>query len=145
MIRSGIALWHKTRYYTLHMCLLYKSKKTIQMFFGKFADGGDNTVNDPSIYNVEGTNMLFIAFIRGEHPKLLTRGMKTWCSPHVKAITCLLYRNYSEMFITWMFCFVEDNKIISGNKIQLRTGMKKTSENLLTEEITRWTTQVYIM
>ena len=40
------------------MCLLYKSKKTIQMFFGKFADGGDNTVNDPSIYNVEGTNML---------------------------------------------------------------------------------------
>jgi hypothetical protein len=34
------------------------SKKTIQMFFGKFADEGDNTVNDPSIYYVEGTNML---------------------------------------------------------------------------------------
>ena len=24
------------------------------MFFGKFADEGDNTVNDPSIYNIEG-------------------------------------------------------------------------------------------
>jgi hypothetical protein len=57
-IRSGIALWHKTRYYTLHIFLLYKSKKTIQMFFGKFADEGDNTVNDPSIYYVDGTNML---------------------------------------------------------------------------------------
>ena len=38
--------------------LLYTSKKTIQMFFGKFADGGDNTVNDPSIHYVDGTNML---------------------------------------------------------------------------------------
>jgi hypothetical protein len=57
-IRSDIALWRNTRYYTLHIFLLYISKKTIQMFFGKFADEGDNTVNDSSIYYVEGTNML---------------------------------------------------------------------------------------
>ena len=53
-------------------------------------------------------------------------GLKTWCSPHMKAITCLLYRNYSKMFITWMFCFVEDNKIISGQKYNYGTGLKKT-------------------
>ena len=27
--------------------------------------------------------------------------------------TVLLYQNYSKMFITWMFCFAEDNRIIS--------------------------------
>ena len=43
-IRSGIPLWRQKRYYTLHIFLLYISKKTIQMFFGKFADEGDNTV-----------------------------------------------------------------------------------------------------
>ena len=43
----------------------------------------------------------------------------------MKAITCLLYRNYSRMFISWMFCFVEDNKIISGKKIQLRNRTEK--------------------
>jgi len=57
-IRSGIALWRKKRYYTLHIFLLYKSKKIIQMFFGKFADEGDNTVNEQSIYYVEGDNRL---------------------------------------------------------------------------------------
>jgi len=33
----------------------------------------------------------------------------------MKAITVLLYRNYSKMFKKKkMFCFAEDNKIISG-------------------------------
>jgi hypothetical protein len=31
----------------------------------------------------------------------------------LKAITVLLYRSFSKMFLTWMFCFVEDNKVIS--------------------------------
>ena len=31
----------------------------------------------------------------------------------LKAITILLYRSFSKMFLTWMFCFVEDNKVIS--------------------------------
>ena len=35
-----------------------------------------------------------IAFIWGEHRKLSTLG----CSPHTKAITVLIYRNYSKMF-----------------------------------------------
>ena len=38
--------------------LLYKSNKTIWMFYGKFADEEDNRVNNPSIYNVEGDNRL---------------------------------------------------------------------------------------
>jgi hypothetical protein len=46
--------------------------------------------------------------------KTTFRWLTTWCSPHMKAITVLIYRNYSKMFITWMFCFAEDNEIISG-------------------------------
>jgi hypothetical protein len=38
--------------------LLYKSNKTIWMFYGKFADEEDNRVNNPSIYNVDGDNRL---------------------------------------------------------------------------------------
>ena len=38
--------------------LLYKSNKTIWMFYGKFVDEEDNRVNNPSIYNVEGDNRL---------------------------------------------------------------------------------------
>ena len=40
--------------------------------------------------------------------------LTAWCSPHMKAITVLLYRNYSKRFLTWMICLSEDNKIISG-------------------------------
>ena len=38
--------------------LLYKSNKTIWMFYGKFADEEDNRVNNTNIYNVEGNNKL---------------------------------------------------------------------------------------
>ena len=72
-----------------------------------------------------------IAFIWGEHWKLSTCGwlFSTRSSargeiilmidnvlfhPHMKAITVLLYQNYSKMFNTWMFCFTEDNKRIPG-------------------------------
>jgi len=41
-----------------------------------------------------------------------SQGLTTWCSPHMKAITVLLYRNYPKMFISWMFCFAEE--LISG-------------------------------
>jgi hypothetical protein len=41
-------------YYTLHNILLYKSNKTIWMFYTKSVDVGDNA----SIYNVEGNNRL---------------------------------------------------------------------------------------
>jgi hypothetical protein len=42
------------------------------------------------------------------------RGLTTWSSPHMKAIYVVLTWSYSEMFIAWMFCFLEDNKIISA-------------------------------
>jgi len=63
-------------------------------------------------------------------PKALARGLTTWCSPHKKTITVLLYQNYSKMFKTWMFFFVfffvEDNKIISGfRKCNWWTRLKK--------------------
>ena len=45
-------------YYTLHNILLYKSNKTIWKFYGKFANEGDNPVNNPNIYNVEENNRL---------------------------------------------------------------------------------------
>jgi len=45
---------------------------------------------------------------------LFCRWLTTWCSHYMKAITVLLYRNYSKMYNIWMFCFAEDNKIISG-------------------------------
>jgi Ni,Fe-hydrogenase III component G len=44
--------------YAVHIFLLYKSNKTIWMFFGKFADERDNQVNYPNIYNEEGDNRL---------------------------------------------------------------------------------------
>ena len=46
--------------------------------------------------------------------KATSRGLTTWCPPHSKAITVLLYRSYSQMCITWMFGFAEDNKIFFG-------------------------------
>jgi hypothetical protein len=46
--------------------------------------------------------------------KITSQWSTTWCSSHMKAITISLNWNYSNMFITWMFCFAEDNKIISG-------------------------------
>jgi hypothetical protein len=46
-------------YYTLHIFSLYKSNiKTILMFYRKFADEGENPVNNPNIYNVEGDHRL---------------------------------------------------------------------------------------
>ena len=38
--------------------LIYKSNKTILMFYGTFNDEGDNPMNNPSIYNVERNNRL---------------------------------------------------------------------------------------
>ena len=45
--------------YAVHNFLLYKSNKTIWMFYGKFSDEGDNPVNNPNIYNIEGDNRFF--------------------------------------------------------------------------------------
>ena len=45
------------RTYTLHYFLLYKSHKTIQMFYRKFADERDNQVNNPRIYNIKRDNL----------------------------------------------------------------------------------------
>jgi hypothetical protein len=45
-------------YYTLYIFLLYKSRKIIWMFYGKFADEGINAMDNLNIYNVEGDNML---------------------------------------------------------------------------------------
>jgi hypothetical protein len=42
----------------LYLTYFCKSNKTIQMFFGKIADEGDNPLNNPDIYNVEGDNRL---------------------------------------------------------------------------------------
>ena len=43
----------QSSYYTLHICLLYKSK-TIWMFYK-----GDNPVDKTNIYNVQEENRLF--------------------------------------------------------------------------------------
>jgi hypothetical protein len=53
-------LWKPTLYIIIPyiFVLLYKSNKTIQMFFGKYTDEGDNLVENPKIYNVEGDNRL---------------------------------------------------------------------------------------
>ena len=67
-----------------------------------------------------GIQYTIIAFIWDEHqpesncfpPRAL--GLTTRYSPDVKAVTVKFYRNYCNMFITWMFCFVEDDNIISG-------------------------------
>jgi hypothetical protein len=49
--------------------------------------------------------------------KTTSRGLTTWCLPHMKAIAVLLYRSYSHMFMTWMICLSEDNQYIyKGNK-----------------------------
>ena len=45
-------------YYTLHHFLLYKSNKTIWMFSLKICWWGNNLVDNPNIYNVEGDNKL---------------------------------------------------------------------------------------
>ena len=43
----------------------------------------------------------------------------------------LLYRNYSKIFKTWLFCFVEDNKIMSCIiKYICRSGLKKIFNTL---------------
>ena len=54
--------------------------------------------------------------------KTTSRGLIAWCSPHMKAITVLLYRSYSMRFMTWMITFAEDNNIISS------------IENIITEQ-----------
>jgi hypothetical protein len=43
----------------------------------------------------------------------------------------LLYWNYSKMFVVWMFCFAEDNKIISG------------MDNTITEQDWRKTRRIF--
>jgi hypothetical protein len=88
------------------------------------------SINDPIqiIYIQWGIKQYtIIAFIWGEHLKLTTsRGLTTLCSTHLKAITVLLSRNYFNMFKTWMFYVVEDNKIIFGfRKYNCETGLKK--------------------
>ena len=48
---------------------------------------------------VGSTYYTIIAFIWGMHRKLsIRRWLTTWCSSRMKAITVLLYRNYSKMF-----------------------------------------------
>jgi len=64
LLRLTVIDVHLLRRQTLYIIilyifvLLYKSNKIIQMFFGKFADEGDNLVDNPNIYNVEGDNRL---------------------------------------------------------------------------------------
>jgi hypothetical protein len=50
-------LWKPTLYIIIPyiFVLLYKSNKK---FFGKYTDEGDNLVDNPKIYNVEGDNRL---------------------------------------------------------------------------------------
>jgi hypothetical protein len=63
-------------------------------------------------------------FSRG---KTTSRGLTwfSWFSPHMKAIHVLLYWNYTKMFITWIFCFAEDNKIIYGKENTITKLEKK--------------------
>ena len=54
----SLILYINNYYYNLHNFLLFKSNKTIWMFYWKFADKGDNPMNNPNIFNVEGNNRL---------------------------------------------------------------------------------------
>jgi hypothetical protein len=46
--------------------------------------------------------------------KTTSEWLTTWYSPHMKTIIVLLYRNYSKMSKTWMFCFVSSTPRLSG-------------------------------
>jgi hypothetical protein len=68
-----------------------------------------------SVHSLSFIQYTSMAFMRCKHRKLSTRGrlispsalnnprkttsrgLPTWCSPHMKVITVLLYRNYSKM------------------------------------------------
>jgi hypothetical protein len=56
--QQNIFWYKKYNYITGHTSLLYKSRKIIWMFYGKFADEGINAMDNLNIYNVEGDNML---------------------------------------------------------------------------------------
>ena len=61
-------------YYTLHNILLYKSNKTIWMFYGKFADEGDNPVDTQTyimLWEKIGCRPVY-------KPWLLQVGWKSW-------------------------------------------------------------------
>ena len=77
-----------------------------------------------------------IPFIWCEHRKLPTLEgfspsennlsiVTTSYSPHMKAVTVLLYQNYSEMFKAGIFWFVEGKNISSGIYIYIYTTSEK--------------------
>ena len=59
--------------------------------------------------------------------KTTFRWLTTWCSPHMKAITVLIYRNYSKIFITnlnVLFCRRQRNNF-RYRKYNYGTGLEK--------------------
>ena len=83
--------------------LLYKSNKTIWMFYGKFIDKGDNSVDNTNIYNVEGDNRLSPSL-----QPLTSRSIENpWCFFSVRFCNCIFYtRNYFVVYFKtkqWSF------------------------------------------
>ena len=57
--------------------------------------------------------------------KTTSRGLTTCCSPHMKAITVLLYRKYSKMFITWIVICRRQQNNFRYSKYNYGSGLKK--------------------
>ena len=57
--------------------------------------------------------------------KTTSRGLTTWCSHHMKVITVLVYRNYSKMFITWIFVCRRQQNNFRYRKYNYGTKLKQ--------------------
>ena len=57
MIEVKLMTWSIDYYYTLDIFGLYKSNKTILMFYGKFADERDTPVENSNIYAEEDNRL----------------------------------------------------------------------------------------
>ena len=82
--------------------------------------------------NIETCQLKGGCFPEGIHPmrkKITSRGLTTWCSSHMKANTVFYTETTLRCLTTLIFCFVEDNKIISGIVVKhYETGLVKKRE-----------------
>ena len=100
----------------LHNILLYKRNKTIWMFYGKFADEGDNPVNNPNIYNVEGDHKL-------------SPSLQHLTTEHVLKILLFFFSPVLYLyFLYWkLFCCLLQNKTFKFLNIKLSTILGLTT------------------
>ena len=82
--------------------LLYKTRKTIWMFYRKFADKGDNLVDNPNSYNVYELSTLDKLFSLGikSSGKQLPSGWQPLIFTSYKCNNCILQCIISRAFYT---------------------------------------------